>query len=34
LPMLKKIIETYNGSITFTSIEGKGTTFIVSFPKE
>lgn len=34
LPMLKKIIETYNGSITFTSIEGKGTTFVVSFPKE
>jgi len=34
LPMLKKIIETYNGSITFTSQEGKGTTFIVSFPKE
>ncbi|MBE9489175.1 MAG: GHKL domain-containing protein [Bacteroidetes bacterium] len=34
LPMLKKIIETYNGSITFTSKEGKGTTFIVSFPKE
>ena len=34
LPMLKKIIETFNGSITFTSQEGKGTTFIVSFPKE
>lgn len=34
LPMLKKIIETYNGSITFTSQEGEGTTFIVSFPKE
>jgi len=34
LPMLKKIIETYNGSIKFTSKEGEGTTFIVSFPKE
>jgi signal transduction histidine kinase len=34
LPMLKKIIETYNGSITFTSQKGKGTTFIVTFPKE
>jgi nitrogen fixation/metabolism regulation signal transduction histidine kinase len=34
LPMLKKIIETYNGSITFKSEEGKGTTFIVTFPKE
>lgn len=34
LPMLKKIIETYNGSITFTSKEGEGTTFIVTFPKE
>ncbi len=34
LPMLKKIIETYNGNITFTSQEGEGTTFIVTFPKE
>ena len=34
LPMLKKIIETYNGSITFTSQEDKGTTFKVTFPKE
>lgn len=34
LPMLKKIIETYNGSITFTSKEGEGTIFIVSFPIE
>ncbi len=34
LPMIKKIIETYNGSITFTSQEGKGTTFTVTFPKE
>ncbi|RLD30115.1 MAG: two-component sensor histidine kinase [Bacteroidetes bacterium] len=34
LPMIKKIIETYNGSITFTSQEGKGTTFIVTFPRD
>ena len=34
LPMIKKIVETYNGSITFTSQEGKGTIFKVSFPKE
>lgn len=32
LPMLKKIVETYNGSITFESQEGSGTTFKVSFP--
>ncbi|MBT8273084.1 MAG: GHKL domain-containing protein [Bacteroidia bacterium] len=34
LPMIKNIIETYKGSITFTSEEGKGTTFKVTFPKE
>lgn len=34
LAMVKNIVETYNGSITFTSEQGKGTTFIVSFPKE
>lgn len=34
LAMVKNIVETYNGSITFTSIEGKGTTFKVTFPKE
>ncbi|MBT8253443.1 MAG: GHKL domain-containing protein [Flavobacteriaceae bacterium] len=33
LPMVKNIVETYNGSITFTSVEGKGTTFEVRFPK-
>ena len=33
LPMIKNIVETYNGSITFTSKEGKGTTFKVIFPK-
>lgn len=34
LAMVKNIVETYNGSITFTSQLGKGTTFTVAFPKE
>ncbi len=33
LAMVKNIVETYNGSITFTSQEGHGTTFTVTFPK-
>lgn len=33
LAMVKNIVETYNGSITFTSEKDKGTTFIVRFPK-
>lgn len=33
LGMVKNIVETYDGNITFTSQENKGTTFIVSFPK-
>lgn len=33
LAMVKNIVETYNGSITFTSEKGKGTTFKVTFPK-
>ena len=33
LGMVKNIVETYDGSITFTSEENKGTTFRVSFPK-
>jgi nitrogen fixation/metabolism regulation signal transduction histidine kinase len=33
LGMVKNIMETYGGNITFTSEENKGTTFIVSFPK-
>lgn len=33
LPMIKKIVETYGGTINFTSVEGKGTTFKVTFPK-
>ena len=34
LAMVKKIVETYNGSITFTSQQEIGTTFTVAFPKE
>ena len=34
LAMVKNIVETYNGNITFTSQEGLGTSFKVSFPKE
>jgi signal transduction histidine kinase len=34
LAMVKNIVETYNGSITFTSQLGKGTIFTVTFPKE
>lgn len=33
LGMIKKIIEVYKGSITFTSTENIGTTFIVKIPK-
>jgi signal transduction histidine kinase len=33
LAMVKNIVETYNGNITFTSELGKGTIFTVSFPK-
>jgi len=34
LPMIKKIIASYNGSITFESAVGKGTVFTVIIPKE
>jgi len=33
LAMVKNIVETYKGSITFTSEKDKGTVFKVSFPK-
>lgn len=33
LAMIKNIIETYNGSISFTSTEAEGTTFKVILPK-
>jgi len=32
LAIIKKIIENYNGSITFKSELGKGTTFKVKLP--
>ncbi|MFD1293145.1 sensor histidine kinase [Lutibacter holmesii] len=34
LPMVKNIIETYNGSITFTSQLNKGTVFRIVIPKK
>jgi nitrogen fixation/metabolism regulation signal transduction histidine kinase len=33
LGMVKNIVETYNGTISFTSQLGKGTVFVVKFPK-
>jgi two-component system, NtrC family, nitrogen regulation sensor histidine kinase NtrY len=33
LAMVKKIVETYEGTISFTSSEEKGTIFTVAFPK-
>lgn len=33
LAMVKNIVETYQGTITLHSVEGKGTTFTVSIPK-
>jgi two-component system nitrogen regulation sensor histidine kinase NtrY len=32
--MVKNIVETYKGSIDFTSQPSKGTVFYVKFPKE
>ncbi len=34
LGMVKNIVETYKGSISLTSKEGKGSVFTVKFPKE
>jgi signal transduction histidine kinase len=34
LAMVKNIVETYKGTITFESEKDKGTTFKVTFPKE
>ena len=34
LAMVKNIVETYKGRITFTSEYGKGTIFTVEFPKQ
>ncbi|MBU2997622.1 GHKL domain-containing protein [Cellulophaga baltica] len=33
LGMVKNIVETYNGSIDFTSLPEKGTVFVVKFPR-
>ena len=33
LPMIKNIVEAYDGSISFTSKEGIGTVFTVIIPK-
>jgi signal transduction histidine kinase len=32
LAMVKKIVETYGGEISFKTIKGEGTTFIVKLP--
>jgi nitrogen fixation/metabolism regulation signal transduction histidine kinase len=34
LPMVKNIVEAYNGSITFASESNKGTVFTVTLPKK
>ena len=34
LPMVKNIVEAYNGSITFVSTVNEKTVFSVSLPKE
>jgi len=34
LPMVKNIIEAYNGTITFNSVYNEGTIFTVTLPKE
>jgi len=34
LPMLKNIVEAYNGTITFTSEVNRGTVFTVTIPKK
>ena len=34
LPMIKNIVEAYNGNITFTSEINRGTVFTVTIPKK
>jgi len=34
LPMIKKIIESYKGTISYTSTVGRGTVFTVTIPKK
>ena len=33
LPMVKNIIQTYNGSVSFSSVIGKGSEFTLRFTK-
>ena len=33
LAICKKIVEAHNGSISFASVEGKGTTFVIKLPQ-
>ena len=33
LAMVKNIVETYNGTITFKSVKDQGTVFTVTLPK-
>jgi signal transduction histidine kinase len=33
LAICKKIIEAHDGSISFASVEGKGTTFVIKLPQ-
>lgn len=32
LALCKKIVESHDGSISFASIEGEGTTFVIKLP--
>ncbi len=34
LPVVKRMVEAHNGTITYSTAEGKGTTFIIGIPQE
>jgi len=34
LPVVKRMVEAHNGTITYRTAEGKGTTFIIGIPQE